>query len=118
MTQAKKVAKLPKTFEPKFWERMDGRVSVAKEIRRRLETLRADAGADASMQRDLLCQRAVFLAVLLESQECEALESGTLDTGGYVQACNALQGLLKALGLDKKVKQTADLRTYLEERGG
>ncbi len=109
-----KAAKLPKTFTPRFIDDVDGRYAAAKELRSRYLALKADTGSE-STQRDLLCRRAVFLSVLLETQECEAVETGKLDMGGYVQAVNSLQGLLKTLGLDKKVQQATDLRTYLSE---
>lgn len=115
MAQEKKTAKVPTTFTPKFIEDVDGRFGVAKDLRRRYEALKADTGSE-STQRDLLCRRAVFLSVLLETQECEALETGKIDTGGYTQMVNALQGLLLKLGLDKKAVQALDLNTYLAEK--
>ena len=119
MTEPKtpaKAAKVPKTFTPRFIEDVDGRYAAAKELRNRYLALKADTGSE-STQRDLLCRRAVFLSVLLETQECEAVETGKLDTGSYVQAVNSLQGLLKTLGLEKKVQQVGDLKSYLAERG-
>lgn len=118
MAQTKKVAKVPKTFTPRFWDELDGRYGIAKEIRRRYEVLRADAGGDLSTQRDMLCQRAVFIGVCLETLETEAAETGEFDAGVYTQMSNALLGLLKALGLDRQVKKATDLRAYLEERAG
>ena len=120
MTEPKtpaKAAKLPAQFTPRFWEGMDGRVGVAKEIRRRYETLRADTGASRSAQRDLLCQRAVFLAMILETQEVEAVESGKFDSGSYTQTVNALSGLLSKLGLDRAAVKATNLQDYLAERG-
>lgn len=115
-----KPAKVPKSFTPRFWEGLDGRVGVAKEIRRRYELLRDDTGADRSAQRDMLCQRAVFIGIVLETMEVEAMDTGNFDAGGYVQATNGLLGILKALGLDKKVQSVTDLKSYLAqaERAG
>jgi len=36
--------------------------------------------------------------------------------GSYVQAVNCLQGLLRALGLARRMKNVTDLKAYLDER--
>lgn len=105
-------------FTPKFWEDMDGRYGIAKEVRRRYEQLRDDTGADRSMQRDMLCQRATFLAMRLETMECEATEGKPVDWGVYTQGINTLSGLLKTLGLDRPMRDGDDLAAYLKERAG
>lgn len=103
------------TFKPKFWDELDGRTGIAQTIRERYELLKADAGA-TSTQRDILCQRAVFMCVCLETMECEALATGKFDAGVHTQMSNALLGLLKALGLDRRVKKVGDLGDYIRER--
>lgn len=103
------------TFKPMFWEDLDGRTGIAQTIRDRYETLKDDAGAE-SRQREILCQRAVFMCVCLETMECEALASGKFDAGVHTQMSNALLGLLKALGLDRKVKRADGLSDYIRER--
>ncbi len=55
---------VPSVFVPQFWAEQDHRLHVAREVRRRVEALRADAGVD-SAQKDLLAQRAVFVALQL-----------------------------------------------------
>lgn len=108
---------LTKQFKPRFWEDADSRVSVVRQIRRRYELLKSHCGGEESIQRDLLCQRATFLSVHIETLEVEAAEGSGLDVGSYVQSLNCLNGLLKTLGLDKRVKNVTDLKTYLEEKG-
>ena len=103
------------TFKPRFWADLDGRTGIAQTIRERYETLKADAGAE-SVQRDILCQRAVFMCVCLETMECEALGTGKFDAGVHTQMTNALLGLLKALGLDRYVKKAGGLDDYIRER--
>lgn len=103
------------TFKPMFWDDLDGRTGVAQQIRTRYETLKADTGAK-SVQRDILCQRAVFMCVCLETMECEALATGKFDAGVHTQMSNALLGLLKALGLDRHVKKAGGLKDYIRER--
>lgn len=106
---------LPERFTPQFWQEADQRLAIVREIRRRVTALKADSGAD-SAQKQTLCERAVFLALQLETQEREAVENGRIDLGSYTQGCNALLGLLRALGLQKHAKPVnGDLKTYLTE---
>jgi hypothetical protein len=106
---------IPAEFVPRFWDDLDRRLHPAKEIVRRVELLKRDSGAD-SYPRQLLCERAAFLSVLLETAEVEAGRSGRLDVGAYVQGLNALTGLLKALGLERKVNDVGGLKGYWEGR--
>lgn len=109
-----KTTKMPKEFEPRFIEDLDHRHAIAKEVRRRYEVLRNDVGADQSAQRDMLCRRAVFMGVCLETMEHEGLSDGNFDSGKYTQMVNSLIGLLRVLGLDKKPQAATDLTSYLE----
>jgi len=104
---------IPNRFEPPFWESADGRCAVIKELRRRYAELIADTGAD-SFQKRLLCQRAIFLAVQIETMEITAAEDGTFEAGVYTQAVNALSGLLSKLGLDKRQTTGPTLDAYVE----
>jgi len=113
--QNTKEVALPKTFVPRVWETVDGRCTIVKEIRRRYETLRQDVGGE-SVQKDMLCQRAVFMDLCMETMEIEGATTGRLDAGTYTQMSNALLGLLKALGLNRHVKRADDLRNYIEQR--
>ena len=106
---------LPAKFMPKFWEDADGRIAAIKEVRRRYEALKADAGVD-SVQKDLLCQRATFVAARLETMEVIAAEGGKFDAGVYCQAVNTLLGLLKALGLSRKAREVESLQTYVRSK--
>ncbi len=104
---------LPTHFVPRFWGSIDGRVSLVKEIKRRYEELKEHCDAD-SHQKDLLCQRAVFVGVQLETMEITAADTGEFDPGVYAQMCNSLLGLLKTLGLERKMpKKTMDLKSYV-----
>jgi hypothetical protein len=104
---------LPKRFRPKFWTDADNRCALVRQIKKRVEQLQEDTGAD-SYQKEILCERAAFMALQLETIERNATESGTFDPGPYVQAVNCLIGLLRSLGLDKKVKAVG-LRAYMEQ---
>ena len=108
----------PTEFEPRFWENGDRRIAVVRQILNRYENLKRDAGGENSTQRDLLIQRACFLSCILESQEIEAAEGGHFEIGSYTQGCNALLGLLRALGLEKQAKDVLDLDTYVNRKNG
>jgi hypothetical protein len=115
-TRTKKVpgGKLPAVWTPRTLEEADGRFGVIKTLKANVERLRIDSGAD-SYQKELLCDRAGFLIALLETQEVNAIERGHLDAGSYVQAINALVGILRHLGL-KRVTKRASLSQYIEQR--
>lgn len=107
----RRTATIPDTFSPEFWEDQDSRLHVARTIKRMVNRLIADAGVD-SYQREIIAQRVVFLTLQLETAEIEAARSGRFDLGCYTQGVNALLGLPKALGLDKKARKVG-LRDYL-----
>lgn len=113
-SQKRQSVSIKGSFKPRFWEDSDSRISVVKLIRRRYELLKSHAGGNESAQRDLLCQRCAFVSVILETKEVEAAEGNDLDLGSYVQGINCLVGLLRALGLEKRIKNVTDLKTYLE----
>lgn len=104
---------LAKQFQPHFWQDADSRIAVVRTIRKRVELMKEHAGGNESYQREILCQRAVFVAILLETAETKAAEGEPLDLSAYVQAVNCLQGLLRALGLEKRMKQAGGLQAYL-----
>lgn len=112
----KAIATLPERFVPQFWDECDGRIAVVKEIRRRVELLKTDTASD-SYQKDILCERAVFICCQLETQERAAIEKGEFDAGRYTQMANALVGLLRSLGLERKAKRL-DVREYIKQKEG
>lgn len=113
--QAKRRARLPKTFEPRFLESADNRLCVIRELKRRVQRLREDAGVDC-MQKELLAQRAIFLAIQLETEETNALEGREFDSAGYAQKVNALCGVLKHLGFKKHKQDEDTLEAYVQRK--
>ena len=103
---------ISKKFVPRFWEGEDGRSVIVKEIRRRVDTLIAETGAD-SYQKQILIQRAVFVLLQVETMEIEAARNGRPVDGVYGQLVNTLQGLLKTLGIEKQMPKTVDLKAYV-----
>lgn len=113
-TKGRVPVSLPAKFQPRFWQDSDSRVAVVRTIRKRYERLKEHAGGDESFQRDLLCQRVAFISIILETQEVKAAEGDGLDLGVYTQGTNALVGLLKTLGLEKRIKNVTGLKAYLD----
>lgn len=103
---------LSKKFTPQFWDEVDGRLEVMKRIKKRLKALRTDAGVD-SYQKDIICQRAVFQILRLETMEAAALKGEPFDQGTYTQAVNSLVGRLRTLGFAKAKGKGINLQDYL-----
>ena len=107
---------LPERFVPRFWDECDGRIALVREIRRRVDLLKTDTASD-SYQKDILCERAIFIACQLETQERAAIERGKFDAGRYTQMANTLVGLLRSLGLERRAKKLDDLQSYVASKG-
>ena len=114
-SKSKRIVTLPERFEPKFWQQADGRCSIIREIRKRCDALKTTVCADTP-QKQMLCERAVFLGVQLETMESNAVQAGEFAPSVYVQAVNCLIGLLKALGLERKAKAIDNLERYIKEK--
>jgi hypothetical protein len=114
--QGHKDVTLPTKFVPRFFADADQRIGVVKLIRKRCKLIREHAGGEESIQRSLLCDRLAFISIWLESQEVAAAEGRPFEAGSYVQSVNAMQGLLKTLGLEKRIRNVTDLRSYLKEK--
>lgn len=109
---------LPRTFTPQFLDSLDGRCTVARVLRQRFERVRDEVGA-TTLAKEALCRRLVFTDAVLESMESEAAESGKMaDMGAYVQATNAMLGLARTLGLERRANDATDLQTYLRQKEG
>jgi hypothetical protein len=110
--------RLPQVWEPRALDNADGRCSIIKVLRAKVEKLKTDTGAD-SYQKELLCERAGFVVAILETLETRAMEDGVLDAGGYVQGVNSLMGLLKTLGLENRpIANATSLSDYIEAKKG
>ncbi len=106
---------IPDKFVPKFFADLDSRLAIKKEITHRLHRLKSDTGCD-SYQKEILAQRAVFVALQLETIEVEAAEGQKFDIGSYTQSVNCLIGLLRVLGIPKSRMQGTNLKAYLKEQ--
>ena len=108
----RKEMSIPDHFVPRFWDEVDGRSIIYREINERINRLMKDAGAD-SYQKELIVQEAIFVAVQLETLRVKAAETGELDAGSYTQMVNCLSGLLNKLGLNKKAGDVVTLHEVI-----
>ena len=98
---------------------LDGRLSLARELRQRFETLTNDLGGSDSLsyaQRSL-CERALWLEYWLATQERDLANGAEFDVGRWVQAANSLQGIFAKLGLERVAKDVPDLQDWIKGRG-
>ncbi len=116
-----KSREIPDRFRPGYLARLDGRTAVASDMRARWQEITSDMGGEDRLsyaQRSLV-ERALWLEHWLAVQE-RALADGQyeiFDAGKWTQGCNALQGILKTLGLERRARDvTPDLRSYLQRK--
>ena len=110
---------VPDKFSPNWMQALDGRTAIAQELRGRYAAVCTDLGGETSlsyMQRSLVT-RALWLEFHLQQQE-ELLATGEgFDSGKWVQAANALQGIWAKLGLERKSKEV-NLAQFIQQKGG
>jgi len=110
--------KKPNGFEVRSLQAADGRFKLIRELRRQLETAKEHCAAESIFQ-EWICARAVFIAAWLESQEIAAGENQDFQISRYVQECNSLVGLCRALSptLQKQVSPTVDELDSILDKG-
>jgi len=115
---ANRKADIPATFESGWLGQLDGRMNLAKNLRDRYSELCSDLGGQAQLsyaQRSLV-ERALWLEYWLSTQEQQLAKGGEFDSARWTQGCNALLGVLKNLGLERRQRDVPDLQTYLRSR--
>lgn len=113
-----KSAELPSRYSSDWLCRLDGRTKLAQAARMRLEDLHANLGGrDAlSYQERSLCKRIVWLEAQIEQREAALARGEEIDEGRHTQSVNALVGLLKAIGLERRQRDVPTLSEYLANR--
>jgi hypothetical protein len=108
-------AKKDDGFSLRVIDEADGRFSLVKRLKQRLERLMEDAAID-SIQKEILAGRCIFLTAYLETLETNCMEGKEIDMGRYAQTVNALNGTLSKLGIEKQVKkEITTLEEYLSK---
>ena len=108
----------PKKFSTGWLSELDGRTAIAQEMRERFRAFTDDLGGAETLSyaKRSLVERALWLEFWLAQQE-QALAGGSdFDVGKWVQAANALQGILSKLGLDRQAKDVPSLNEYLARK--
>jgi hypothetical protein len=117
-TNGSKSKDVPERFKAGWLDDLDGRRTLARELRQRYQELTDDLGGSdqLSYQRRTLAERAIFLEYHLSREEQQLAQGEDFDAGRWVQACNALVGLMKTLGLDRKARDVPSLSEYLAKK--
>jgi hypothetical protein len=108
----------PERFEPGFIAMTDMRFALPKLLRSRLQELVADlGGADAlSYQERSLAERLIHLEWQLGEWEALARDGKPVDQARYLHAVNALNGLVRSLGMKRRQKPVPTLQEFLAGR--
>lgn len=115
IARRKKEDKLPKTFSPRFWDMVDGRLVIFRKMKEKYERLLEDSGAD-NMQKESLCQLGAFILTRLESLQVDLVETGAFNFGEFASLSNTYMGILNRLGIESPEKETIDLKEYLSKK--
>lgn len=113
-----KNSEVPTQFQTGWLGELDGRQSLAKELRQRFQSLCTDLGGldTLSYSQRSLVERAIWLELWLSREEQQLAKGKEFDVGRWTQGCNALLGVLKNLGLERRQKDVPDLQTYLRNK--
>lgn len=102
------------SFKPHNIEDLDGRFDGGKSVKQRYRQFKRESNS-TSLAKDVLCRRAAFLSVLVESLEVEALTGKKFHSGNLIQAGKTLFAILKELGLENTAAvPVRPLQRYLE----
>ena len=107
---------LPVKFGTDFAETVDGRSLLGRAVRDRIERLHQDLGGAAhlSFQQLSLCQRVVWLDLLLSNEEARIARGEGVDIPAHTQLVSSLLSVFKTLGI-RRVARQAKLADYLRK---
>ena len=96
---------------------LDKRTALFQSLAARLHQLHEDLGGfDAlSVQKQVLCERAVFLEMRVRDIESRAVAGEDVNWSTYGFLVNALGALMAKLGLERKVRHV-DPRSYIDQK--
>ena len=117
-TNTAKNSPVPDRFRSGWLEALDGRLSLARDLRERFDAVCSDLGGIdrlSYMQRSLV-ERGLWLEYWLSQQERELAGGNPFDVGKWVQAANSLQGIYSKLGLQRQARDVPSLAEYLAKR--
>lgn len=117
-TDTAKTQDVPDRFRAGWLDALDGRLSLARDLRQRFDEVCADLGGKdrlSYMQRSLV-ERGLWLEFWLANQERELAKGEAFDVGKWVQAANSLQGIYSKLGLQRQAREVPTIREYLKNK--
>ena len=106
---------IPKAYSPGWLDSLDGRYSIARELREKFTEICGDlGGADrlSYAQRSLI-ERGLWLEFWLSQQEQALAKGQDFDVSRWIQAANSLQGIYARLGLERKARNVPNLSDYI-----
>ncbi len=108
----------PERFEPGFIARTDMRYALPKLLRERLRALCTDLGGEAALsyQERSLAERLIHLEWQIGEWEALARDGKPVDQARYLHAVNAMNGLVRSLGLKRRAKEVPSLQEFLRQR--
>ncbi len=97
----------PERFEPGFIASTDMRFALPKLLRERLRTLCTDLGGEAALsyQERSLAERLIHLEWQVGEWEARARDGKPIDHARYLHAINALNGLVRSLGMKRRARE-------------
>ncbi len=109
--------RLPKTWHPRWLDRIDGRSPVAIAVTGHLQALHEHLGGDVSVVEARLIQRLVHCDFFAQQQEAAALtDQPKFDEAAYLALIDRQLRLSQAIGLRRRAKSAMSLREYLAAR--
>jgi hypothetical protein len=94
---------------------LDGRTGAAKRVRDLIRQLETDIPDPSVMQRQLIT-RCALTSVMVEDVEARYLRGHAIDPLIHVTLSNSLRRLLTTLGLERRMRDTQTLDTYLASK--
>lgn len=114
-----KSATPPEKYNPNWLQSLDKRTAIAQDLSHRHQMLTDDLGGidQLSYQQRALVERALWLEYHLQQEEQKLANGQEFDSGKWTQSCNALQGILSKLGLNRVAKTIPALQSYVKGGG-
>ena len=111
---------VPEKYTPQWLSSMDGRTTLAIQLKHRHAEICQDLGGAESLsyiQRSLV-SRYLFTEFWIAQQEADMASGEDVDMGRYTQACNSLAGLANKLGLQRTARDVPSLHDVIAANGG